>query len=61
MRLVIPAYAGMKEVYGTSDFEIEEGYVKRVEIVGDDRSSLRSCLRPSERPVSMGPVSTREM
>jgi hypothetical protein len=30
-----------KEVCGTSDFEIGWGYVKQVEIVGDDRSHRR--------------------
>jgi hypothetical protein len=38
-----------KEVCGTSDFEIERGYMKRVEIVGDDRSLVGSCLGLSER------------
>jgi hypothetical protein len=31
----------MQEVYGTADLEIEEGYMKRVEIVGNDRSGRR--------------------
>jgi hypothetical protein len=43
----------MKEVCGTSDLEIERGYVKQVEIVGDDRSRRRNGLGPSERPVSI--------
>ena len=34
-----------KEVCGTSDFEIGWGYVKQVEIVGDDRSTRRQRLR----------------
>jgi hypothetical protein len=36
-----------------SGLEIEWGYAKQIEIVGDDRSSLRSCLRLNERPVSI--------
>jgi hypothetical protein len=35
----------MKEVCGTSDFEIERGYIKQVEIVGGDRPSRRQLLR----------------
>jgi hypothetical protein len=46
--------AGMKEVCGTWDLEIGWGYVKQVEIVGDDRSSRRNGLGLSERPVSIG-------
>ncbi len=42
-----------KEVCGTSDLEIGWGYVKQVEIVGDDRSSPRNGLGLSERPVSI--------
>ena len=38
---------------GTSDLEIGWGYVKQVEIVGDDRSSPRNGLGLSERPVSI--------
>jgi hypothetical protein len=38
----------MKEVCGTSDLEIGRGYVKQVEIVGDDRSSPRKGLGLSE-------------
>jgi hypothetical protein len=40
-------------VCGTSDLEIGWGYVKQVEIVGDDRSSRRNGLGLSERPVSI--------
>jgi hypothetical protein len=40
-------------VCGTSDFEIGWGYVKQVDIVGDDRWTVGSCLGLSERPVSM--------
>jgi len=32
-------------VCGTSNFEVGWGYVKRVEVVGDDRSSRRQLLR----------------
>jgi hypothetical protein len=42
-----------KEVCGTSEFEIDWGYVKQVEIVGDDRSTRRNGLGLSERPVSV--------
>ena len=38
---------------GTSDLEIGWGYVKQVEIVGDDRSTRRNGLGLSERPVSI--------
>ena len=38
----------MQKVCGTSDLEIGWGYMKQVEIVGDDRSSPRSCLRLNE-------------
>ena len=38
---------------GTSDLGIGWGYVKQVGIVGDDRSSPRSGLGLSERPVSI--------
>jgi hypothetical protein len=41
------------QVCGTSDLEIGWGYVKQVEIVGDDRSSRRHGLGLSERPVSI--------
>jgi hypothetical protein len=34
-------------------FEVGWGYVKQVEIVGDDRSSSRNGLGLSERPVSI--------
>jgi hypothetical protein len=34
----------MQKVYGTSDFEIGSGYVKQLEIVGDDHSSRREPL-----------------
>jgi hypothetical protein len=37
----------------TADFEIGWGYVKQVDIVGDDRWTVGSCLGLSERPVSM--------
>ena len=40
----------MKEVYGTSDLEIGWGYVRRLEIVDDDRSRRQNCLGPGERP-----------
>ena len=43
----------MHQVCGTSDLEIGWGYVKQVEIVGDDRSSRRNGLGLSERPVSI--------
>jgi hypothetical protein len=43
----------MQKVCGTSDLEIGWGYVKQVEIVGDDRSRRRNGLGPSERPVSI--------
>ena len=36
------AYVDQQEVCGTSDFEIGCGYVKQVEIVGDDRSNRRN-------------------
>jgi hypothetical protein len=35
----------MKEVCGTSDLEIGWGYVKQVDIVGDDRSTRRQRHR----------------
>jgi hypothetical protein len=49
-------------VCGTSDLEIGWGYVKQVEIVGDDRWSSRNGLGVSERPVfEKGPVAIGEM
>src|SRR5215211_8033713 len=48
-----------KEVCGTSDLEIGWGYVKQVEIGGDDRSSPRNGLGLSERPVSIRPGGDR--
>src|SRR5215203_321560 len=48
-----------KEVCGTSDLEIGWGYVKQVEIVGDDRSSRRNGLGLSERSVSIRPGGDR--
>jgi hypothetical protein len=50
----------MKEVCRTADLEIEWGYVKRVAIVGDDRSTHPNGLGLSGRPVSIS-VSIREM
>jgi hypothetical protein len=44
---------GMKEVCRTADLEIEWGYVKRVAIVGDDRSTHPNGLGLSGRPVSI--------
>ena len=43
----------MKEVCRTADLEIGWGYVKQVEMVGDDRSSRRNRLGLSGRPVSI--------
>jgi hypothetical protein len=43
----------MKEVCRTADLEIGWGYVKQIEIVGDDRWTRRSRLGLSEGPVSM--------
>jgi hypothetical protein len=43
----------LQEVYGTSDFESAGGYTKQVEVVSGDRSSRRTRLGISERPVSM--------
>jgi hypothetical protein len=49
----------MKEVCGTADLEIGCGYAKQVEIGCDDRSSRRSGLGLSERPVSIRPGGDR--
>jgi hypothetical protein len=38
-----------REVCGTADFEIGWGYVKKVEIVSDDRSTRRNRLGLSEK------------
>jgi hypothetical protein len=35
----------MKEVCGTADLEIGWGYMKQIEIVGDDRRACRQRLR----------------
>jgi hypothetical protein len=43
----------MQKVCLTADFGIGWGYVKQLEIVGDDRSSSRNGLGLSERPVSI--------
>jgi hypothetical protein len=52
----LPAADGgrrVQEVCGTSNLEIGWGYVKQVEIVVMTARVIGSCLRLSERPVSM--------
>jgi hypothetical protein len=49
-----------KEVCGTADLEIGWGYVKQVEIVGDDRSTRRSRLGLSEGLSHEGDVMSQQ-
>jgi hypothetical protein len=47
----------MHQVYRTADFEIGWGYVKQVEIVGDDRSTRRNRLGVASRSICASAMS----